>query len=138
MKTVADLRRLATARSLFPSTTLERAIDRRLGPDTELGLVAWKEQNLLMAQRPVATFGFVVPWSEQLQRGIAWQREAPQRRWLLVQEPALSQCIDRARAQLAGRSNRRLWWLVPAGAVTLTFSSVGLLATSTSWLSPLA
>jgi len=28
MKTAGDLRRVATARSLFPSTTLERAIER--------------------------------------------------------------------------------------------------------------
>lgn len=92
-------------------------LERQLPPDAELGLVAWKEQNLLMAQRPAETFGFVVPWGEQLRRGMAWQAQAPQRRWLLVQEPALSQCIDRERAFIAGRSNRRIWWLVPANAV---------------------
>lgn len=92
-------------------------LDRRLPPDAELGLVAWKEQNLLMAQRPVATFGFVVPWGRQLLLGIEWQRQAPDRRWLLVQEPALSQCIVREKAEMAGRSNRRVWWLVPAAAV---------------------
>ncbi|HEV8694200.1 MAG TPA: glycosyltransferase family 39 protein [Lysobacter sp.] len=92
-------------------------VDRRLDPDVQLGLVAWKEQNLLMAQRPVTTFGFVAPWGEQLKRGLAWQGEASQQRWLLVQEPALSQCIDRSKAELAGRSNRRIWWLVPAAAV---------------------
>ena len=92
-------------------------IEHRLAPDVQLGLVAWKEQNLLMAQRPVTTFGFVMPWGEQLRRGLAWQREAPQQRWLLVQEPSLSKCIDRSKAELAGRSNRRIWWLVPATAV---------------------
>ena len=92
-------------------------VDRRLGPDNELALVAWKEQNLLMSPRPTTTFGFVKPWGEQLRDGLAWQAQAPQRRWLLVQDPALSQCIDRERATLAGRSNRRLWWLVPASAV---------------------
>lgn len=92
------------------------AVDRRLPAEAELGLVAWKEQNLLMAQRPVAEFGFRVPWDKQLERGIAWQREAPQRRWLLVQEPALSQCIVRD-GLWKGRANRRVWWLVPARAV---------------------
>ncbi|QNP39643.1 ArnT family glycosyltransferase [Lysobacter solisilvae (ex Woo and Kim 2020)] len=96
---------------------LMTAIDRRLPADAQLGLVAWKEQNLLMAQRPAATFGFRVPWHEQLRQAIAWQGEAPQRRWLLVQEPALSECIDRSKAEFAGRSNRRAWWLVPATAV---------------------
>jgi 4-amino-4-deoxy-L-arabinose transferase-like glycosyltransferase len=96
---------------------LMQHVGQRIGPSAELGLVAWKEQNLLMADRPATTFGFVAPWKEQLQRGIAWQRAAPARRWLLVQEPALSQCIVRERAILAGRANRRQWWLVPAHAV---------------------
>jgi 4-amino-4-deoxy-L-arabinose transferase-like glycosyltransferase len=96
---------------------LMREVGQRIGPTAELGLVAWKEQNLLMADRPAATFGFVAPWKLQLQRGIAWQRAAPGRRWLLVQEPALSQCIVRERALPAGRANRRQWWLVPASAV---------------------
>jgi len=92
-------------------------VGRRIGPDAELGLVAWKEQNLLMADRPAANFGFKVPWSEQLRRGVAWQAERPGQRWLLVQEPALQACIDRGRAELAGVANRRRWWLVPAEAV---------------------
>jgi 4-amino-4-deoxy-L-arabinose transferase-like glycosyltransferase len=96
---------------------LMQDVGQRIGPDAQLGLVAWKEQNLLMADRPATTFGFVVPWKQQLQHGIAWQREAPGSRWLRVQEAALSQCIVRDRAVFAGRANRRLWWLVPAGAV---------------------
>ena len=32
----------------------------RIGGDAELGLVAWKEQNLLMADRAATTFGFVM------------------------------------------------------------------------------
>ncbi|UKE69960.1 glycosyltransferase family 39 protein [Xanthomonas cerealis pv. cerealis] len=93
------------------------AAGRRIGPDAELGLVAWKEQNLLMADRAATTFGFVVPWDEQLRRGVAWQAQAPQRRWLLVQEAAMLGCIDRRASTLAGVSNRRNWWLVPAAAV---------------------
>ncbi len=101
---------------------LMHQVAQRLPPGAELGLVAWKEQNLLMAQmemprKPPVEFGFVAPWREQLERGLAWQRMAPQRRWLFVQQPALSSCIDRTRAELAGRANRRIWWLVPAGAV---------------------
>jgi glycosyltransferase involved in cell wall biosynthesis len=92
-------------------------VDRRLPATTQLGLVAWKEQNLLMAPRRVTTFGFRMPWGEQLRHGIEWQREAPAQRLLLVQEPALSECIDRSKAEFAGRSNRRAWWLVPATAV---------------------
>ena len=48
---------------------------------------------------------------------MAWQAERPGQRWLLIQEAALTDCIDRERAQLVGRANRRNWWLVPATAV---------------------
>ena len=88
----------------------------RIGPDAELGLVAWKEQNMLMADRAVVDFGFGQAWEVQLGRGVAWQAQAPGR-WLLVQEDALEGCIDRQRIELAGIANRRRWWLVPPEAV---------------------
>ena len=88
-----------------------------IGPDAELGLVAWKEQNLLMADRPATTFGFVTPWPQQFQRAIAWQAQAPQRRWLMVQGVAMPTCVDRSRGQSVGLANRREWWLLPAAAV---------------------
>jgi hypothetical protein len=93
-------------------------VGARLGPDKELGLVAWKEQNLLMADRPATTFGFVTPWAEQFRRGVQWQGQAPQRRWLMVQGAALPPCVDRTRAEPIGLANRRAWWLVPAAATT--------------------
>lgn len=90
---------------------------RRIGPDAELALVAWKEQNLLQTDRPAKTFGFLVPWDEQLRRAIAWQAEAPEQRWVFVLEQAMGDCIDRERAEIAGRANRRTWWLFKADAV---------------------
>ena len=92
-------------------------VGKRIGPDAELGLVAWREQHLLMADRHASDFGFRKPWGEQLQSGTAWLAAAPDKRWLLVEARALQPCIDRARSVLAGRSNRRDWWLVPHGAV---------------------
>jgi 4-amino-4-deoxy-L-arabinose transferase-like glycosyltransferase len=86
---------------------------QRIGPDAELGLVAWKEQNLLMSQSKTTNFGFRMGWARQLELGLAWQKQAPQRRWLFVQEPALPACVDRLRAEMIGVSNRRIWWLVP-------------------------
>ena len=105
---------------LNPSSSareLMEGVAQRIGPQSELALVAWKEQNLLMSTPMATTFGFVMPWPEQLRRGIEWQKQAPQKRWLLVQEPALDRCIDRSKAELGGLSNRRRWWLVPAAAV---------------------
>lgn len=96
---------------------LMRTVGDRLGPDAELGLVAWKEQHLLLADRPAATFGFETDWDEQLIAATRWQRLAPGRRWLLVHEYAMLSCVDRNRSELAGVANRRRWWLVPAAAV---------------------
>jgi 4-amino-4-deoxy-L-arabinose transferase-like glycosyltransferase len=95
---------------------LMTTVGRRIGPDAELGLVAWREQNLLMADRPAETFGFKVPFDEQMRRGLAWQARQPARRWLLVQDAALAGCIDRGLSQQLDNTNRRGWWLVPGAA----------------------
>ena len=95
---------------------LMRDAGARIGPDAQLGLVAWREQNLLMADRNVATFGFSKPPQEQMQLGIEWQQQEPALRWLLVQDTAMLPCVDRARAQALDSANRRGWWLLPAAA----------------------
>ncbi len=96
---------------------LMQQVGQRIGPEAELGLVAWKEQNLLMADRDAATFGFNRRWDRQLVDGVAWQAAQPQQRWLLVQEDALLACVDRTSAELAGVANRRRWWLVRPGDI---------------------
>src|SRR5690606_39658986 len=58
------------------SAALMRDAGRRIGPDAQLGLVAWREQNLLMADRPAATFGLKAEPAEQMRRALAWQRQA--------------------------------------------------------------
>ena len=98
------------------AAALMRDAGQRIGPDAELGLVAWREQNLLMADRPAATFGFKAEPAGQMQRAIAWQRQAPASRWLLAQDVALLPCIDQALAEHLGGANRREWWLLPARA----------------------
>jgi hypothetical protein len=91
---------------------------RRLaGADTEIGLVDWREQNLLQAVGPVAEFGFRAPRATQLQRGIAWLRAKPGR-VLLLQGVERGECLvlDRHTATLVGTANRRTWWLARADA----------------------
>ena len=95
---------------------LMTAVGRTIGPDAALGLVAWREQHLLMADRPARTFGFTVPFDLQMQRGLAWQAQAPGRRWLLVMDGALAPCIDTRAALRMDNTNRRGWWLVPGAA----------------------
>ena len=96
--------------------TMQRA-GRLAGANAELALVGWKEQNMLMADRPVRDFGFKRDWLAQLDDALAWQQALPGRRWLFVQEPLMLACIDRSRARFAGTANRRRWWVVPAAAV---------------------
>lgn len=91
-------------------------VGQRIGPHAELGLVAWREQNLLMADRTVAEFGFKIDFDEQMRRGLAWQKQSPDTRWLLVQDVALAACIDTAQSQHLGNANRRGWTLVPGVA----------------------
>ncbi|MDO5505053.1 MAG: glycosyltransferase family 39 protein [Pseudoxanthomonas suwonensis] len=98
-----------------------RQAGERIGPEAELGLLAWREQHLLQANRelgrPVAEFGFKRPWELQWQDAARWLAEAPGRRWLFVLEDALGPCVERAHAEPIGVSNRRTWWLVPGTAV---------------------
>jgi 4-amino-4-deoxy-L-arabinose transferase-like glycosyltransferase len=96
------------------ATALMQRVDRRIGVDGELGMVAWKEQNLLQYERPAATFGFTKSWAQQRIAAAAWQAQSPQRRWLFVLEDALGPCVERSRAEFVGIANRRRWWLVPA------------------------
>jgi len=82
------------------------------GADTTIGLVGWREQQLLQAVEPTEEFGFKTPADVQWQRGLAWLREQPQDRVLMVQEALLPDCVDRENAHLLGVANRRGWWLV--------------------------
>jgi hypothetical protein len=86
------------------------------GPGVEIGLVAWKEQNLLMADGPVRDFGFMNPWDKQLVEAMQWQAESPAQRPIFILDDAMGRCIDRGKATLVGHANRREWWLVRADA----------------------
>lgn len=87
------------------------------GPEATIGLLAWKEQNLLMAQGPVAEFGFLEPWPQQYGDAIAWLRQAPTQRWVFSLDEAMGSCVDRHRATYVGHANRREWWMFRIDAV---------------------
>ncbi|WP_049623499.1 ArnT family glycosyltransferase [Frateuria defendens] len=93
--------------------------DAQIGPDGELGLVAWREELLLQARRPAAEFGFTRGWPEQMRDALAWQAQAPGRRWVLVNGEALqpSLCVDPAKAVRVGVANRNVWWMFDGSAV---------------------
>ncbi len=87
------------------------------GPQATIGLLAWKEQNLLMAQGPVAEFGFRKPWPQQYAEAIAWLEGDPAQRWIFSLDEAMGACVDRARAIHVGHANRREWWMFRHDAV---------------------
>ena len=89
----------------------------QLGPADQIGLVAWKEQNLLMLDHPATDFGFTRQWTQQYADAVAWQARDPAHRWLFVQEPAMGACVRRDRAIDLGHANRREWWMFKADAV---------------------
>lgn len=97
--------------------TLMRRASALIGPDAELALVAWREQMLLQAGRPVQEFGFRRDWHEQWRDAGSWLALAPARRWVLVRADALGPCPDPTRILPAGRANRQDWVLVPGDAL---------------------
>jgi len=90
---------------------------RAMAGDAEIGLVAWKEQNLLQTQGPVIEFGFRRPADAQLRAGIAWMRERPQSRRLFVLDEAMDACVLRDRARRVGTANRRDWYVLGVDAI---------------------
>ena len=90
------------------------------GPNTEIGLVAWKEQNLLQAQGKVVEFGFLQPEKAQLARGIQWLQRSPQSRRLLISQRAEFDCVQFSAPNAIDleKANRRAWWLLNQQAVS--------------------
>ena len=84
------------------------------GSDVTIGLVDWKEQNLLQATGSTSDFGFLESPATQLQKGAAWVNVSPKQRRLLLQESKNSQCVDfkKPDAVSLGNANRRSWWLI--------------------------
>lgn len=82
-------------------------------PDTDLGLLAYKEQFLLYLNRPIVNFGHA-RWREGPQEAFdasAWLNEAPGRA-LLIPESALAPCFVNTSRQHAGEASGDIWLLV--------------------------
>jgi len=88
----------------------------RIGPEAQLGLVAWREQHLLQAVGPTEEFGFEREFGDQWQDAVLWLSEAPAQRWLFALEEVADACVDRDQLIALGRSSRRSWVLVPGAA----------------------
>lgn len=108
---------------LDPSSSASALMHRAralAGTDTVIGLVGWKEQNLLQARGPTVEFGFRKPLPDQLRDAAAWLRADPTHRRLLLSQPQeLATCFQGAARQplRVGAANRRDWYLVPLEAI---------------------
>lgn len=89
------------------------------GPTTEIGLVAWKEQNLLQARGPATEFGYRQPVNVQLKRAIAWLKQNPNSRVLMVNQVNGLECINYGGPGTThlDKANRRSWWLIKPEAL---------------------
>ncbi|MBJ6978453.1 glycosyltransferase family 39 protein [Luteimonas sp. MC1895] len=111
---------LALAPALDDSSSgraLMREVSAEIGAQGELGAIAWREQHMLQAGRPMHEFGFRRPWHLQWRDAAAWVAQAPDRRWLWLPERALGPCVDRGQARMLGHASREDWWLVPGTAI---------------------
>ena len=95
---------------------LMQRVGQRIGPRAQLGMVAWREQNLLQADRETIDFGFKRSWREQWLAAGPWLQADPRHRWIFVLDKALSACVDRQAVVEIGKSNRNDWLLVPGSA----------------------
>ncbi|KAE8243520.1 MULTISPECIES: ArnT family glycosyltransferase [Gammaproteobacteria] len=98
------------------SRGLMETVARQIGPDAQLGLVGWREQQLLMSQSPTTEFGFNRPEVDQLESALTWQAQAPEDRWLLIVGSAIPQGFRDGELVALGVANRRTWWLLPGRA----------------------
>jgi hypothetical protein len=95
-----------------------RQVERLAPPGKELGLLAYKEQYLLHAQRPVVTFGHA-RWRELDQEAAdaaAWAAEDSAHRIVLVDSKARALCFATTTTRAVGMANRAEWFLVSGPA----------------------
>lgn len=109
------------------SRKLMERVAERIGPDAQLGLVAWREQNLLQAAGPVVEFGFKQPWRQQWAEAAQWVSKDTQHRWIFVLADAVTPCVNRAQVVPVGTANRRQWVLVPGTALETACTTPSLM-----------
>lgn len=108
---------IGIAPTLDPESSSRRLMeDARdiAGPNATIGLIHWTEQMLLQAVGPTTEFGFRADVVDQWNEGLAWLRQSPNDRQVLVQAESLPMCVPSP--EKVGVANRREWFLVDAEA----------------------
>jgi hypothetical protein len=97
---------------------LMQEVVRITGPGDSIAMPDFDEEFFLQARQPMVHFGRRTPYEAQLRRAFAWFAEAPDRRWMLIEQnwaPVL-QCTDLRQAKDLGFQNGDTWWLIPGAA----------------------
>jgi 4-amino-4-deoxy-L-arabinose transferase-like glycosyltransferase len=92
------------------------AADEAIGTDGQMGLVAWREENLLQVKRPAAEFGFARDAAAQMADARAWQAADPVHRYIFANDDALDACVVKDNVRPLGTANRVHFVLLPANA----------------------
>ena len=92
-------------------------VGRRIGPDAALGLVAWKEQIVLHADRRIVHFGYRQYGNEaEWDLAIRWLASG-RKRYLLLPDGAVHDCLLRSRLLQIDHIHRADWFLAGADSV---------------------
>jgi len=92
-------------------------VGRRIGPDAALGLVAWKEQIVLHADRRIVHFGYRQYGNEaEWDQAIRWLASG-RKRYLLLPDGAVHDCLLRSRLLQIDHIHRADWFLAGADSV---------------------
>lgn len=97
-----------------PEVTLRRA-EALVPAAHDLLILAYKEQLLLHARRPVHHLPLRMPKARQAALAAAWQGSAPDR-WVLAPDRTLEGFFRREGAVELGVRHRERWWLLPPGS----------------------
>lgn len=97
--------------SVRSGSDLMARVERALPADAQLGLVSWKEQQLLHITRPVTHFGFRRPGAAEMRDAIAWLAQEPNR-FLLIGATGEVPCFETAGEEPLAFRHRRQWWLL--------------------------
>ncbi len=95
--------------------TIMREAEARVPAGGALALVAWREQFVLFARRPVSHFPYLMPPERQAAVAARWQPAAGEQ-WVLGPEKVLEREFDLSHASDLGTRHRQRWFLVPPGS----------------------
>ncbi|HSH49377.1 MAG TPA: glycosyltransferase family 39 protein [Halomonas sp.] len=95
-----------------------QSVARQSGPGAWLALPGFDEEFLLQARQPSVHFGYHTPKEAQLKRAYAWLQQAPQQRWMLIEQRTTDRltCLDDTQAIAMGFQNSAHWLLIPGTA----------------------